>query len=163
MKHQGPVNKDNMRLWVAALRSGIFLQGFQALKRKRDGAFEYCCMGVVCEVARLRGMEFEEAPQKWDSQIYTMDGSSGFLRHGFIEWLGLPLQDLDGNPIVGERFGTLVRASEANDELYWDFNRIANEIEYYYGLNDPEEPGQEEAGDTAEAGAQTGAVDPNGD
>lgn len=163
MKHEGPVNKANMRLWVAALRSGIFPQGSKALKSKQDGTFRYCCMGVVCEVAKIRGMELEEVPLEWNGAVYRIDGSPGFLRHKVMKWLGIDHLGGDGNPIVGQKYRALVRACEANDELEWDFHKIADEIERYYGLNDPDESEQEEAGDAAEAGAQTGAVDPEGD
>ena len=41
--------------WLRALRSGKFLQGKDWLKYKDSaGKTRYCCLGVLCEVGRIR-------------------------------------------------------------------------------------------------------------
>lgn len=37
--------------WVAALRSGEYEQGYGALVTPRPGGKQYCCLGVLCQVA----------------------------------------------------------------------------------------------------------------
>ena len=42
---------DARYLWVEALRSGKYNQGFSALKHKKvDEGFAFCCLGVGCEI-----------------------------------------------------------------------------------------------------------------
>ncbi len=50
---------ENMRLWVAALRSGEFAQGRKRLAQSGDGGatWRYCCLGVACELAIRHGVE----------------------------------------------------------------------------------------------------------
>ena len=45
------MNKSLKNLWVAALTSGYYKQGTGYLKRHRGGKTEYCCLGVLCQVA----------------------------------------------------------------------------------------------------------------
>jgi hypothetical protein len=42
--------KDKLREWVKALRSGTYTQGKELL-RTSDGG--YCCLGVLCELSAL--------------------------------------------------------------------------------------------------------------
>lgn len=51
--------KDLVKRWVAALRSGKYIQGGGALKTKRD---RYCCLGVLCDVVK------EEVGGRWKDQ-----------------------------------------------------------------------------------------------
>ena len=40
--------------WIAALRSSEYKQGNSALKSASlGGGFQYCCLGVLCEVAKV--------------------------------------------------------------------------------------------------------------
>lgn len=45
------MNPDIKAKWVAALRSGTFVQGKEHLKRESTGGATFCCLGVLCEVA----------------------------------------------------------------------------------------------------------------
>ena len=46
-----PMTKAEAREWVEALRSGKYRQGHGVLKDSvGDNNFEYCCLGVECEV-----------------------------------------------------------------------------------------------------------------
>jgi hypothetical protein len=40
--------------WLKALRSGEYKQGRSRLKKKTDTGFEFCCLGVACEVAKSK-------------------------------------------------------------------------------------------------------------
>jgi hypothetical protein len=45
------------RAWVRALRSGEFPQGKGLLaKPLTDGSEQFCCLGVLCELARAKGI-----------------------------------------------------------------------------------------------------------
>lgn len=140
------VNKANMRLVVAALRSGKYLQGRGRLKCiSNDGTpIGYCCMGVMCEVAIEKGVELD-VQFLWlndFSRAVRFDGSPTFLRTKVIEWLGVhdngePDQDL----VIGKDGNEMISAAYANDELKWDFKQIAASMEAYYGLlEDDDEP-----------------------
>ena len=41
------MNKDIKKLWVDALLSGEYKQGFRSLKNQND---QFCCLGVLCDV-----------------------------------------------------------------------------------------------------------------
>lgn len=44
--------------WVKALRSGRYNQGVDALKvRHDDGKLAYCCLGVLCSVAKFKSAD----------------------------------------------------------------------------------------------------------
>lgn len=49
--------KDVKAKWIAALRSGLFLQGCGTLKStNEDGETEHCCLGVAREIKLCRAM-----------------------------------------------------------------------------------------------------------
>jgi hypothetical protein len=62
--------------WVDALRSGKYRQGFGAL-RKGLGLDndQYCCLGVLCEVAGLSS----NRPLGDDAYIYAFEKDKGLL------------------------------------------------------------------------------------
>jgi hypothetical protein len=47
------VKEDIKKKWLAALRSGEYVQG-QSLLKTPDG--NYCCLGVLCDLARKAGV-----------------------------------------------------------------------------------------------------------
>jgi hypothetical protein len=140
------VNKANMRLVVAALRSGKYPQGMGRLKEiTNDGTvLGYCCMGVMCEVAIAHGVSLEthSYPLSGITRAVGFDGSSAFLRANVLNWLGLEVSaDGDGDPIVETDGNEEISASYANDSGGWDFNQIADSMEAYYQLlEDDDEP-----------------------
>lgn len=44
------------RLWVKALRSGEYKQGYGYLHYKRGGKDKFCCLGVLCDLAVKNGV-----------------------------------------------------------------------------------------------------------
>lgn len=149
------INKENMRLWVAALRSGKFQQGQSALKRQYPGdrVPRYCCLGVACEIAMAHGVEMETSTLTTahysaaePTRTWRFDGTLGALPPAVVTWLGLGSSDstVDQDPVVGfytphPEAAVSVRAIKANDDLRWDFLQIAAGIEKYYDLKEGED------------------------
>ena len=144
-----PVNKENMRLWVAALLSNRFIQGRAMLKSKQsDGTFRHCCLGVACEIAMEHGVELEQIQLNGDAYgAYRFDDNSTNLPLKVVDWLGVDKAD----PVVQETplenpcdAGCCqtkeLTAIDANDGQQWPFEQIANALVSYYKL---EEDGEE--------------------
>ena len=95
------MNKQNVRKWVEALRSGDFKQTTGQLYL--DGS--YCCLGVACVLAGV-----------------SIDGEhcNSVLPDAVMEWLGVE----DSDPEIGER-----RATQWNDSEAKKFAEIADLIE----------------------------------
>lgn len=133
------VNKANMRLWVAALRSGKYPQGRGTLKQiTTDGTvLGYCCMGVMCEVAIEHGVAIDARIVSIADAVkkVSFNGSTAFLRGNVIEWLGVGHNgELDRDLVIGMDGNEMISAAYANDELKWDFEKIAESMESYYKL-----------------------------
>ena len=113
--------------WIEALESDEFEQGTGALRV--DG--KYCCLGVLCEVARTKfGLNIDVVPQienfneyvdydKYvspygDSFVYNGDEVSGdweILPVGLAEWAGIEV-----NPeVYSPEDERKVRLSDLND------------------------------------------------
>lgn len=138
------VNKERVRLWVEALRSGRFKQGHHALFRKKDDTLlsvvsqgyrplspdveRYCCLGVACAVA----LEIDG--------ITPSGGYDVVLPWEVAQWFGFT-SDVTRDPqdpdVVEGPIQTVL--STLNDSYNYDFNRIANAIERtYLGTNEGE-------------------------
>ena len=104
------MNKRVKKLWVKALRSGEFVQGYNQLKRGRDKSASYCCLGVLCEVAKREGV------------IRAYRGGDGFPSAKVLEWAGLERS----NPRMPR-----ISATRFNDTLKKPFTYIADRIEKY--------------------------------
>jgi hypothetical protein len=55
------ISKDIATKWITALESGEYRQGYGSLHRDVEGASEFCCLGVLCELAAEAGI-VEPAP-----------------------------------------------------------------------------------------------------
>jgi hypothetical protein len=78
------MNRELKQKWIAALRSGGYLQGRQELKFKdRQKQLRYCCLGVLAELAE---------PEKLQTvrNKFLFYGSRGFLRISEAKWVFLP-------------------------------------------------------------------------
>lgn len=115
-------DKERLRKWVAALRSGEYEQCRDQL---RDGN-RFCCLGVACDVAIKKGWVSDD---KWIGDTYVED----------ILWD----EDMELPPPVIAAYGldssdprlpggkTLI---SLNDEDHLSFPEIADAIEKAYEL-----------------------------
>lgn len=103
--------------WVEALRSGEYKQGKGALKgQDHCGTMRYCCLGVLAEVAGMRGIRDHE----WGDDTkfvatYRFGGSSAMLSSDHLASMRL------AEP-------TAVRLAQMNDGGD-SFDKIADKIE----------------------------------
>lgn len=94
------MHQEVKRRWVNALKSGGYKQGRGALHRPKtatpSGEAEYCCLGVLCELAVAEGIAVREL--RGDTYVYlsaedVSDWASGDLPTAVAEWAGLPARD----------------------------------------------------------------------
>lgn len=106
--------------WLEALRSGEYPQARGSLK----SAHGYCCLGVLCELAVLAGLDIAVDADPSGRTLY--DGSDAYLPHSVRDWAGLS----DSNPRVPHQLGSLRTNNLAgyNDGGY-TFFEIADLIE----------------------------------
>jgi hypothetical protein len=125
------VNKDRVRLFVAALRSGEYEQGRGALQRALPfGEQRFCCLGVACEVAIREGV-----PVTVTSMMG--DGHKGYIQYDNTgSWLPASVQGWYGfdasQPYVLDDAGEWVGVIELNDGLCKKFPYIADAFERTY-------------------------------
>lgn len=85
------------RAWVEALRSGKFKQGKSSLCRKSDvGIDEYCCLGVLCELAEHQGITKSGRTGVLSNKKYYGLGNRrdwNYLPPEVIKWAGLCTQN----------------------------------------------------------------------
>lgn len=117
-------NKGNLRLWVAALRSGEFAQGkCQNYYPAEETAPEkFCCLGVACLVAEREGVAAEG--EEWRSGAY--------LTWAVRDWLGVESID----PVIGVSDSGPLEATVANDFMGLTFAQIADHIEKEFNLQE---------------------------
>lgn len=105
--------------WVSALRSGEYEQGEGALSR--DG--EYCCLGVLCEVAVDNGLALDV--EHTGDEIHY-DGNGAFLPDRVVQWAGMN----NKFGIFGVGFKR-IDLTDMNDNGQ-SFEKIADVIEKHY-------------------------------
>lgn len=113
------MNKDVKQKWVDALRSGKYEQG-RFLLKNNDG--QYCCLGVLCDLAVQEGVARETA----ESDEFYYDGDALTPPPSVKEWAGSNLEYLD---IGGE--GEFEFYAELNDYDDLTFDQIADLIEVF--------------------------------
>jgi len=134
---QTKVNKEAIQEWVAALRSGKYVQGFGWLTRNGT----YCCLGVACDLfAKKLSMPFKLTDP--EDHIYSWNGYTQDLPPVVNEFLGLSPSRGGGAPVVilskdmnlplGWVAGDENDLISLNDDWHWGFNEIADAIEQTY-------------------------------
>lgn len=112
------MNKANVRKWVKALRSGKYKQVVSRLAgndvdSKGKEYYGYCCLGVVCEIAKVK-----YAP------------SRGHLPKDAQDWLGVDSADPIIYTGIDREIGPVdISATNLNDEKEFSFKKIATLIE----------------------------------
>lgn len=120
--------------WVAALRSGEYKQGQGVLRSRND---EFCCLGVLCDLAVKDGLAVDV--RKDDECWWYYDDQTGVLPFSVAEWAGLndPDQDYENPMVPAGEAGDLVGLAGLNDGHFhlegdrepWTFQQIADVIE----------------------------------
>lgn len=118
-------NKENIKKWVDALRSGKYQQIIGRLGSADKN--EYCCLGVACEVALQNGLPIRKGT--CDESV-TYDDSGLHMPQSVVNWLGLKFED-DSNPLL-TKDSKRHHATALNDTNRYNFNTIADWIEATY-------------------------------
>lgn len=86
------INKELVKQWVEALRSGKYKQGRQALRNRND---EFCCLGVLCDISKnTLNLDWElDSNEVCESEVYTMERNGGVLPDKVWEYLGQEATD----------------------------------------------------------------------
>ena len=136
------MNREIKQLWIDALTSGEYEQGYGFLKvRGRDEAsFTYCCLGVLCDLAKQAGIVEERAVQPYGGHGSIngyhapgeMDDYSAYtseLPAEVMEWAGIDTAvgwfSENGTAKI-EGHMSLVGMNDSRD---WDFVDIARAID----------------------------------
>lgn len=125
------IKSEVLDWWLAALRSGQYAQVKECLAKVIGDQAGYCCLGVLCEVAVMHGVQLEKCAE--NNVHISYDDEYLDLPRAVVEWSGLQNIVVNNwidtsNPRVGEsnRY-----ASDLNDELNMNFQQIADELEKY--------------------------------
>jgi hypothetical protein len=114
------VNQYIKERWIEELRSGKYRQGNGLLN---DGEGNYCCLGVLCELAVADGV-IEEASEHLGQRGLSYDGSNALTPPSVQEWAALRFR----TPVVrwGDEYDVAV--TTLNDEGV-TFAEIADVLE----------------------------------
>jgi hypothetical protein len=105
------------RLWLEALRSGRFQQGHTMLAVDRGDGMQFCCLGVLCEVAIEAGLDL---PRTERAPAFGVEKRS--LAYGGCTVM--PPEEVNQcERLVDKELAYL------NDDEGWTFEQIANAIE----------------------------------
>lgn len=106
---------NNRKLWIDALRSGLYQQTVGHLNQGDN----YCCLGVACEVYQQEVGDLTIVRSAIDG-IRSYDGDPKLLPEKVRKWLGLTAND------GAYEEGSLV---SLNDSRGYSFEDIADLIE----------------------------------
>lgn len=141
-------NIENVKKWIAALRSGEYKQGTGSLHSAgAEGEPDtYCCLGVATVVAMADGCPIQRKtkPDCGSYAYYETDPKanvSGILPPAVVKWLGLEGRDETEGSVVFDNeaghYGKEVRdAISANDVKRWSFDQIADKLEEHFGIKE---------------------------
>lgn len=121
------MNPDIKAQWVAALRSGNYKQGRGRLRREwqgHPGEYQYCCLGVLCELAVEAGIATRE-DYYYASAVNPNDRDYTHPPVAVERWAGLA----SSSPQAGER--SLIQMNDALADDCYTFSQIADAIERY--------------------------------
>jgi hypothetical protein len=122
------MNEQVKTEWLEALESGEYPQGKLQLRQKReDDTYEYCCLGVLCDIAAKHGIGHWNGKDDIEGIIFVTN-SNGFedvtiLPDAVRDWAGL--DDNVPDVIFDQKKSHL---AEVNDYKNQDFKAIANII-----------------------------------
>jgi hypothetical protein len=115
------VNQEIKKQWVAALRSGGYVQGRGTLRAKSTTHREvdkFCCLGVLCDLA-VKSQVIESPTLRDDCGVYFYEEGNTALPPEKVEkWLGYGDE-------TRSRFWALAELNDGGN----NFNQIADYIE----------------------------------
>lgn len=118
-------NKLVVRRWVDALRSDEYKQYQGRLAKEGQNGLEYCCLGVLCELAVAEGVIAEKTT---NNGCFGYEGANGLQAAlpppAVAGWVGLV-----GDSWEVEEENTNVELTSLNDDRNWTFAEIADVIE----------------------------------
>jgi hypothetical protein len=127
------MNPEVKEQWLTALRSGEYKQGIGQLHWRHNNQSEFCCLGVLCDLAKQAGVvqEFDNPDDSSDPEKYGVSVSyevekspSGwrkvtYLPYPVMVWAGLSNRNpeagavsLAGRNDNGETFEEIATAIE---------------------------------------------------
>ena len=119
-------NKENIKLWVDALRSNEYEQGTGSLCKYN----KHCCLGVACEVYQKVVGDLSITKACGYISAIEYDYESNFLPTKVINWLGLSSKSpISTIPYYDEDTVFKHTYMELNDKLHYSFKQIADVIE----------------------------------
>lgn len=133
------MNPEIKQKWLTALRSGDYHQGTGALKKEVGPETQYCCLGVLCDIAAEEGATIavrrERDPSSssglaawWEFGDHEQLGSSGQLPESVQKWSGVGTGQGDLRKLVnGDPVADSLVA--LNDSHHFTFEQIADVIE----------------------------------
>lgn len=87
------MREDIKEQWVAALRSGDYVQGRGRLATINGDEVQYCCLGVLCELAVKAGVAVKENERnhhiRYSNPQDRWDGNAATLPLFVMEWADL--------------------------------------------------------------------------
>lgn len=90
------MDQEKKAQWVAALRSGDYKQGHGLLHTITDGEHQYCCLGVLCDLAEKSGLTLRRGDnldrglaQPYTRYVIAYNGNDDFLPQAVMEWAGV--------------------------------------------------------------------------
>lgn len=130
------MNPKVKKAWIDALRSGSYRQGQNSLCTAPDGSSledeqrrRYCCLGVLCELARVEGVVIRKPVSSVSHTATYVDHSGhatvGYPPDGALVWAGLS-QDQPMGIQIDEVWVSFVGL---NDFDRLTFSQIADLIE----------------------------------
>lgn len=145
-KYIDGVNEENMDEFLAALRSGEFVQGSRRLCSVDErGVSRYCCLGVGSELMARKGLvdrDSTEYSSKYNGNRFLAPGE-------LMDWLGIPEEnacDEFGNEYdviffkapshLNVRSEEYASAADMNDVNQASFTEIADVFENEFKRED---------------------------
>ena len=101
--------------WLKALRRGKYKQGRLALRRRSNGGYEYCCLGVLCNIVDPK------AWRQWEETFTHNRESYIHLSTKVMKIVGLGSND----PMLTKPVSCMI----ANDMRKMTFKQIADLIQ----------------------------------
>lgn len=123
-------NKERIKLWVEALRSGEYEQCRQVLRTTRQGKYQYCCLGVATEIAVRNGVVIDQVVWNYADMNDAVATWFGLATNPGLAIPLLPTDSLSDDE--GNLLGDTPTATWANDVVKMSFTEIADAIERTY-------------------------------